>query len=198
MKLIGVTQRIEFIKEYSEKRDCLDQKWIELLNQCNLIPILLPNNLETAKNIVTSINLEGMLFTGGDSLVKYGGNFKERDVVEKFCIEFSIENNLPVLGVCRGMQVIQDYFGIRLHKVDNHVGEKHQITYNDELDIVNSFHNLGSKETNEKLIIKSFADDGIIEAIKHVQYKIQGIMWHPERIYPFSKRDIDLFNNFYN
>lgn len=49
MKLIGVTQRVEIIQEYSEKRDSLDQKWFEFLNKCDLIPILLPNNLEAAR-----------------------------------------------------------------------------------------------------------------------------------------------------
>ncbi|KOA21026.1 carbamoyl-phosphate synthase small chain [Clostridium homopropionicum DSM 5847] len=197
MKLIGVTQRVDFIKEYNEKRDSIDQKWIEFLNQCNLTPILLPNNLEVVKNIISSLKLQGMLFTGGNSLIKYEGNSLERDNVEKFCMDFSIENNIPLLGVCRGMQFIQDYFGISLEKVNGHISNSQQIILNGKVETVNSFHNWGSKKSNNELLVTAMATDGVIKAIKHVKYNVLGIMWHPERIYPFSKRDINLFNDFY-
>lgn len=197
MKLIGVTQRVEIVKEYNEKRDSLDQEWTKFFYECNLVPILLPNNLEVAKNIISSLKIEGMLFTGGNSLVKYEGDAQERDEVEKFCMDFSIKNNLPVLGVCRGMQFIQDYFGLKLKMVNDHISKTQKIIFNNKEEIVNSFHNWGCKETNDKLIVIGTSEDGVIKAVKHVEYNILGIMWHPERIYPFSKRDVKLFENFF-
>lgn len=197
MKLIGVTQRVEVVRDYGERRDSLDQKWIEFLNECNLIPVLLPNNLEVAKNIIDSFKLEGILFTGGNSLVKYEGNAQERDGVEKFCMEFSIKNNLPVLGVCRGMQFIQDYFGLNLKRVNGHITKTQKITFNNNEETVNSFHNWGCRETNDKLIVTGTSEDGVIKAVKHIEYSILGVMWHPERIYPFSKRDVKLFKDFF-
>lgn len=197
MKLIGVTQRVEFIKEYNERRDSLDQKWTEFLSECKLTPVLLPNNLKAVKNIINLFKLQGVLFTGGNNLVKYEGDAKERDSVEKFCMDFSIENNIPVLGVCRGMQFIQDYFGIKLYKINGHISKNQQIIFNDKQEVVNSFHKWGCAETNKELIVTALAEDGIIKAVKHMKYRILGIMWHPERIVPFSNRDIELFTSFY-
>ncbi|MBE6086960.1 MAG: hypothetical protein E7206_02675 [Clostridium beijerinckii] len=197
MKLIGVTQRVEIIQEYSEKRDSLDQKWFEFLNKCDLIPILLPNNLEAAKNMINSLKIEGILLTGGNNLAKCGGDAYERDELEKFCMNFSIKNNIPVLGVCRGMQFIQDYFGLSLELVKGHIARKQKITFYNKEEVVNSFHNWGCRETNDELVAVGNSEDGVIKAVKHVKYRILGIMWHPERINPFAKRDIKIFKEFF-
>ena len=45
MKRIGITQRVERIESYSETRDCLDQRWSDLVWQLGYIPIPLPNIL---------------------------------------------------------------------------------------------------------------------------------------------------------
>ncbi|WMJ81321.1 gamma-glutamyl-gamma-aminobutyrate hydrolase family protein [Clostridium sp. MB40-C1] len=193
MKLIGITQRVEFIEDYNEKRDCLDKKWSEFLLRCNLIPVILPNNIECAKNIIRSINLDGFLFTGGNNLVKYGGQEQERDNLERFCMNYAIENRLPIIGVCRGMQFIQDYFGVNLEKLHNHVAVEHEIKLGENNIVVNSYHSWGAKDTVSDLIVKACSKDKVIEAVKHKYYDIYGIMWHPERVSPFSESDIEFF-----
>lgn len=197
MKLIGVTQRIDIIKEYGEKRDAIDVKWTEFLLSCGYLPIFIPNNIEAAKKILYTIELNGILLTGGNSLEKYGGDAPERDIVETFCLEYAILNRIPVLGVCRGMQVIQDYFDVKLEKVTGHVKREQAIMYNNKEEVVNSYHNFGAKQSVEKLKVVGASRDGIVKAVKHVDYNITGIMWHPERIYPFSDRDKKLLSDIF-
>ena len=64
------------------------------------MPILIPNNLIDIKGFLKSINLDMLIFSGGDNI----GDDLERDKTEKNMIEFAIENKIPSFGVCRGMQ----------------------------------------------------------------------------------------------
>lgn len=197
MKYIGITQRVHIISDYNERRDSIDQKWNELLFYCGFIPITVPNNIEIVKRLLENICLQGLLLTGGNSLSKYGGEAPERDEVEKYLLNYSIINDIPILGVCRGMQVIQDYFGVNLNKVEGHIMKRQIISFYDEDIEVNSYHNWGTIDTKEYLLITAIHKDGTIKGIKHKEHRIEGIMWHPERITPFSQRDINLIKNFY-
>ena len=58
-----------------------------------------------------------------------------------------------------------------------------------QYDEVNSFHEYGSIKTNKNFITLAISNDGIIEAVKHIDREIYGIMWHPERENPFNKLD---------
>ena len=66
MKLIAITQRVDIYPDYDEKRDALDQRWWKLLNHCNLMPILFPNDLITASKILNHMNFDGIILTGGN------------------------------------------------------------------------------------------------------------------------------------
>ena len=75
------------------------------------MPILIPNDRKLALEIVKQYNLKGLIFSGGNSLVSLNGDAEERDFLEKELIELSMHNNISIIGVCRGMQIIQEYFG---------------------------------------------------------------------------------------
>ena len=109
MKKVVVTQRVDVTSTYGERRDCLDQRWIELLLSVGLFPVLVPNNLDYVKKLIATEQIDGVLLTGGNSLLNYGGDAPERDEVEKNLLELAILKNIPLLGVCRGMQIIQNY-----------------------------------------------------------------------------------------
>lgn len=197
MNLIAVSQRVD-VNDYNERRDAIDQKWIKFLTECKFIPILIPNNTEAAKNLVKSVNLSGILLTGGNDLFAYGGDSSERDEIETFLIEYSIKEKLPLLGVCRGMQMIQHYFGVNLQKIEGHVSQKHRIIMDQEYRQVNSFHKFGAMNSIQDLLIRARSDDGVVEAICHKQYPMQGIMWHPERENPFSNEDMNMVKECFN
>ena len=100
---------------------------------------------------------------------------------------------LPVLGVCRGMQVIQQRHGIPLVRVEGHVTAKQIIQINREPMQVNSYHRFGARESRPPLEVWAIAEDGVIKAVRHAARPTTGIMWHPERSTPFSGADIALF-----
>jgi len=198
MKKVAITQRVETDNKSKERRDALDQRWFSFLKKCNVIPVILPNDFNVAMPLLKEYNLDGILFTGGNDLIDYGGDAPERDKTETFLLNYSIEHNIPLLGVCRGMQLIQHFFGIKLEKVKGHTGCRHNILMSRESFEVNSYHNFGTKENNnDEFNILAKAQDGVIEAIKHVKYPICGIMWHPEREYPFLDHDINLVDSIF-
>ncbi len=194
MKTIFVTQREDLIS--GELRDNLDIRWIQFLYNCNIQPIVIPNNENILKIYLEKFQSDGVLLTGGGLIASLGGNDK-RDKIEKILIRYCIKNNKPLLGVCRGMQQIQAYFGIKLKKINNHVNNKFRINFENIDRIINSYHDYGTDVTNEDLIVTSRSNDNIIKSVTHVKYNINGIMWHPERNLSFDKIDINLFRKIY-
>lgn len=194
--IIAISQRIQIIESYNERRDSLDQRWLSLLNGLGMTAIPIPNNIDVAKKIFENIPFEGIILTGGGDLARYGGNTPERDETEIFLLEFAIINNLPLLGVCRGMQLIQDYFDISLEKIQNHIAQRHSIHLQEGQEIVNSYHAWGATSSHEDLLVLAKSDDGVIEAIQHVGHPLAGIMWHPERETHLTQLDKYFFSLF--
>lgn len=193
-KLIAVTQREIKDKSSGETRDSLDRRWFGFFKKCGFIPLLLPNELALVKQIFAQIKIDGILLTGGGDIKSCGGKDVAREEVENFLIKFSTQKKIPLLGVCRGMQKIQDSLGIKLDKVLGHIAKKQKITINDKTYEVNSFHNFGTKKNNDKEFeVFATAKDGVIKAIKHKKHVITAIMWHPERFDKIRPEDVKLF-----
>lgn len=186
---ILVSVRQDHQKDYHEIRDSLDVAWYSLLKRANLYPIIIPNNTEFAHHIVNHTDYAGLLLTGGNSLAKYGGNAVQRDDTETYLIDTIIKEKKPLMGVCRGMQMLLDYFGNTLEEVEGHVAAEHPLSdldaspfgqYAESLKQVNSYHNQGAYSANSFKVIAR-ANDQLIEAIQHTELPIFGMMWHPER-----------------
>jgi len=195
MKTVAVTQRVVVDPAHGERRDCLDQAWPRFLLQCGLIPIPVPNSVDAASAIGETV--DGILLTGGNDLAAYGGDAPERDQTESALLDLAERRNLPVLGVCRGMQLIQHRFGSPLKKVQGHVAPQQRISIQGRSMEVNSYHNFGATEVLPPLISWAIADDGVIEAVRHRDRPILGMMWHPERRTPFAADDLSLFSQFF-
>ncbi len=197
MKTVGVTQRVTVIPEYGERRDCLDQAWTKFLAACGLLPVLLPNVMETALALCEWAGVVGLVLTGGNDLAEYGGDAPERDAVEHALLTWAERRGLPALGVCRGMQVIQQHFAIGLRRVEGHVAKRQVIQIDGEPREVNSYHRFAAFDSHPPLEVWAVAADGAIEAVRHPARPITGIMWHPERSAPFSPADVLLFRRFF-
>ena len=192
MKRIGITHRVDNFGEYNERRDSIDQCWYSLLLQMEMFPVPLPNvESRIATKLLQDLDLDGFILSGGNSLCSLDINAKniapERDSFENALIDFALANKLPIFGVCRGMQLINNYFKGKLVLVEGHVSTHHpikQIMEKPPLPLtVNSFHSwaIPSDGLGEGLKPISSDLDGNIEAFIHTNHMIAGIMWHPER-----------------
>lgn len=190
---VAVTQRVDLIGEHRERRDSLDQRWATFLERCGVLPVLVPNSFGGAEAL--TLSCAGLLLTGGNSLVRHGGDAPERDSTETGLLNRFIRNRMPILGVCRGMQLIQERFGVPLRRVPGHVRRSHRISLEGKSRIVNSYHDWGSSETVEPLEVLCRAKDGVVESLRHRELPVMGIMWHPERSQTFSPHDIRLFKS---
>lgn len=192
MKIVGITARVDINNEHQERRDCLDQRWLSFLNLCGIQAVILPNNT-TSLSLLPK--LDGVIFSGGNTLTKYGGSAPERDALEKDILSWATLRSLPIMGVCRGMQVMIDYAGGALIETPSHVNQKHSIkvTTSGTSRMVNSYHAFGSETAPQSYDVCARSEDNILEAIKHKSLPFYGIMWHPEREEKFVQEDIDLF-----
>jgi gamma-glutamyl-gamma-aminobutyrate hydrolase PuuD len=195
MRTVAVTQRVVVDPPHGTRRDCLDQVWVKFLLGCGLIPIPIPNSVDAALTICENVN--GIVLTGGNDLTAYGGDAPDRDETETALLDLAEQRDLPVLGVCRGMQMIQHRFGTRLEKVHGHVAPRQRISIHGRNVEVNSFHNFGAMEGHSPLITWAIADDGVIKAVRHADRRMIGVMWHPERRDPFAADDVALFSGFF-
>jgi N5-(cytidine 5'-diphosphoramidyl)-L-glutamine hydrolase len=193
MKLVAITQRVTIEPRYRERRDCLDQAWARFMHRAGLLPLPLPNHRRTAWALCETAGVEGVVLTGGDNLEAYGGSCSERDETEFALLDFAEQHAIPVLGVCRGMQVILHRFRVPLYPIEGHVTARHRVLIEGHTVEVNSYHRLAARETRPPLETWAVAEDGTIEATRHANGRILGIMWHPERMSPFATTDIALF-----
>jgi putative glutamine amidotransferase len=200
---LGLTQRVETVPGREERRDCLDQAWTRLLVQNAFRPVPLPNGASDAKAWIDELGLEGVILTGGNDLGRLPGATNaapERDRFESRLLEACAERGLPVLGVCRGLQMLVSAAGGELQVVEDHVATRHGITARPrrgiplaDRDEVNSFHRFGipADAVGRDLEAVAFAPDGSIEAVVHRSLPHWGIMWHPERS-PQHREDLEL------
>ena len=179
MKVIAVSQRVEKIAKYNEFRDQVDNRLNFFIIKAGYLPVPIPNFIGCEKpkdlgllNWLKNINPDGIILSGGDD---FGVN-RFRDKNEIRIIKWSLKKEIPVLGICRGMQMINRYFGGTKVKIRNHAGTRHKIQgkYCKFRKTVNSFHNWGFELKNiaEKLNIDTLAADKTIESIQHKKFRI--------------------------
>jgi putative glutamine amidotransferase len=196
--IIFASQRVDINNSYHERRDALDQQWSKLFWQMQYLLVPIPNHSKMAEDILKYNQPAGILLTGGNTPLTYGGDSPERDSVDTILIQYAIQNKIPVMGVCRGMQSIVMHFGGMLKKVDGHVAIKHKITgKNIREREVNSFHAWAPDIVPDDFDILACSSDGEVEYIQHKTLPVIAIMWHPERVKPFSPDDMDLIENFF-
>ena len=190
---LGISLRIVEETNYDEKRDALSHDWLTLIENLNAFPILIPNNLKNLNEFLFTSNLDGIILSGGDNI----GKNPERDRSKNTIIEFSLKQKIPIFGVCRGMQIINNYFGgsINVNSTTNHVKNSHDVQIiNSKFSgiigksslNVNSYHNntITTEILGENLEPFAISDnDNTVEGFFHTKLPIVGVMWHPERAY---------------
>ena len=208
MKKIAITQRVVIDEVTGERRDAIDQKWILLIESFKMLPLLIPNQTRYLRELLKEEQINGILLTGGnDVLLKNKKNCPlERDRIEKALLKYCIDKKIPLIGICRGMQLITHVFGGQIKKVNGHIRKRHRLIisqnsrYKNELrklKKVNSYHNYALIKVPDNFIASAIALDGTIEAIEHRNYPIYGQMWHPEREHPFSHYQLKIIKKIF-
>lgn len=159
-------------------------------------------------------DMDGVIFAGGDDFdpAIYGGGDRkllegydfDKDKKDLNLLEAALDKDLPVLGICRGFQLINIHFGGRLYedlpsqfskKISHRDGKnnfsRHMIKIEEETRLssifgansyeVNSYHHQGIREVGKGLKVAARAEDGLVEAIENPSYTyLVGIQRHPE------------------
>lgn len=206
MRKLGITLRLSHPRGYDEPRDGLARDWYRFLAELGRGNnwILLPNLGVHSVDYARAHGIEGFVFSGGDNI----GTDALRDAGETALLEYAISARLPVLGICRGLQIIHAYFGGSFGAAEHslHVAQRHMVLPCPEMATlpwldcppqpreVNSFHG-NALASPLPLALRPWARDEtqICEAVLHTDLNIAGIMWHPEREATFAPSDQQLF-----
>tara|TARA_B100001093_G_scaffold151258_1_gene143979 strand:- start:9205 stop:9879 length:675 start_codon:yes stop_codon:yes gene_type:complete len=201
---VGITQRVEFVSQYSEARDCLDHRWSDLLKELKMTIVPIPNALDKINDWLNLLECDAYILTGGNDLMDLP-NAKNtsinRDQTEIAILKYAQSHSLPVLGVCRGLQLINVFFGGTLERVTGQASTRHfiEVSFDSSNNFikreVNSFHEWGisKRGLSNQLIPCAFDVDGYVEAARHKTLNWLGIMWHPEREKTFDELDLEVF-----
>ncbi len=197
------------------------------LTREGILPVLIPDVDDGLLHDILA-EMDGFVMQGGTDLAPgtYGerpiGPWKGdayRDQYEMKILDFAIKNSRPVLGICRGFQLMNVYFGGTLYQdtstqnphVDEHRSAelydtvRHPVRfmegtyldriYNSEKDpFVNSVHHQAVKDLGENLEIYAKSPDGLIEAFGYTgepEGKVMGVQWHPEFFHTIKDNLID-------
>ena len=195
--LIYVSQRVDIYPEIFERRDALDGRWHRLLGELGFRVLPIPNDEAQVNRWLDASPPSGILLSGGNTPSAYGGTAPERCRTDEVLLDYAVANNVPVLGVCRGMQSVALYFGGSLTKVGGHVRARHGL---DRMigKTVNSYHEYAVDVLPEGFTVTASAGDGVTEAIRHRSLPVVGIMWHPEREDVFCGMDMELIHDLFS
>lgn len=193
-RMVAVTQRIDEFPDRDERRDALDQALIRWLSSLGLIGLPVSNawNEDALQQWLAVVDPAGVVLSGGNDI----GACPERDAIEASLLDWARHRNRPVLGICRGMQMMAKAAGGNLKAVSGHVRSHHRL--GGAFGTVNSFHDIGLDGTPPGYEVLACAEDGEIEAMRHRDHPFLGWMWHPERETPFDPAHTELARQHFN
>lgn len=197
MKIIGVSPRL-LVYENVEK-EFVNSRYVKQLTQRNLNAVMISLDNPDVLSILTLC--DAFLLTGGYDIDPKHFNEENHgksvnctpslDKIDLDIVNYARDNKKPLLGICRGHQSINVFFGGTLYQDigDTHrnIKEGHIVyTQNNRLlpfkkkIAVNSYHHQAICRVAPGFDIIAHAEDGIIEAMIHRELPIISVQWHPE------------------
>ena len=195
----------------------LKVEYVSALADAGALPVIVPFSLDADVLAATLSRLDALVLSGGGDLAPetFGGAFSPyahkpnlpRDHYDIMLYRLALAQRLPVLGICRGLQVINvacggDIYQDLPHEVNpamtRHSQQApkwqgvHGITFDADSNtarlmpqlqfMCNSFHHQAIKQLGDDLRITATSDDGVIEGIEHISADVIAVQYHPERM----------------
>ncbi len=222
--LIGITGN------YDKETCTLAEGYYQSVLKAGGIPVIIPPRIiegdadaPCATEASLLDRLDGIIFSGGgdpnpllfgeEPVKELHSITPERDVQELLLVRYAYDRQIPMLGICKGIQMINAALGGTLYQDIHSQMEGTRIKHSQDQDrrfpshtisiaegsilhrlfgnalAVNSFHHQACKEAAPCLKVTATAPDGVIEAVESNEFKsILGVQWHPE---PYVLRNSD-------
>lgn len=207
--------------------------YMEGIRQAGGLPVILPLT-EDSEEIAQLVSMcSGLLFTGGHDVspeiyheTSHFSNVvccRARDLMEKQMLSLALERNLPILGICRGIQFLNAALGGTLYQhlpAEHPSDTKHQqkppydqpihtvsVLNNSPLQHllgksvldVNSYHHQAVRQLAPVLEPMALSPDGLVEAVYMPSKKyVWAVQWHPEFSYKTNTDSQKIFQSFVN
>ena len=208
--VIGVTAN------FSDGNCCLADGYCTSVLKAGGVPLVIPPYEEKDALLCTLDQLDGILLTGGadinplyldeEPVNELHGINARRDRQELLLTRLAADRQIPMLGICRGIQVMTAALGGKLYQDIYTQADTRPIKHDQQLDravpshtvrverdtllhsifgseelAVNSFHHQAVKEAAPGFRVCATARDGIVEAVESTEHKsMLGVQWHPE------------------
>ena len=185
--------------------------YVRAVQNAGGIAVVLPAVLDPSCAAELCDGLDGLVFSGGGDIdpVQYGepvveqifGVSRDRDEFERELLTRACAQDVPVLAICRGMQLLNVIFGGTLHQhiadYPSHFDIPNAAESRQPVDIepssqlcrivgttrmrVNSLHHQAIRTLGESVVVTATGDDGIIEGLEvEGRANVVGVQWHPE------------------
>ncbi|MFW2331952.1 MAG: gamma-glutamyl-gamma-aminobutyrate hydrolase family protein [Nitrospinota bacterium] len=234
LPLVGITADVEEESVDVQASFKLKRSYFEAIEHVGGLPVMIgyPVNDKTGLQIINSI--DALLISGGDFDID-PSYFNEEEIVEVLklipertesefkLLEIALSKDIPVLGICGGMQLINVAFGGDLYQdiarecdqpichtqsplLDGKVS--HTVYLNEKSKLakgvgkkiikVNSTHHQAVKNLGANLVVAGRAQDNLIEAIEYASddRSVLGVQWHPEGLYKEDESSVKIFEMF--
>ncbi|WP_339064673.1 gamma-glutamyl-gamma-aminobutyrate hydrolase family protein [Fusobacterium animalis] len=212
------------------KRAYVNKDYVDAVVRAGGVPLIIPFTTDKEVIISQAQLIDGLILSGGHDISPYnygqepsqkiGETFPERDTYEIILLEESKKRNIPILGICRGFQLINVAAGgtlyqdlslipgniLKHNQVSNPTLKTHKVEIKENSFIssifgketmVNSFHHQVINKVANDFIVVAKASDGVVEAIEHKTYKfLVAVQWHPEMLAVNCEKARELFSKF--
>lgn len=208
--VIGITAN------FGDKGAELAEGYFRSIEQAGGIPLVIPVTENDVELTAMLDRIDGLMLSGGadinplylaeDPIPQLGGINPRRDRMELLLTRLAYDRQLPILGICRGIQVLAAVLGGKVYQdIKTQSDGSNFIKHSQDLSrgvashfveatpgsivhkllgdkfAVNSFHHQAVSEAGPLLRPTAYSADGVIEAVESTEYKsIVGVQWHPE------------------